>query len=133
MDTVAQIEAQMLAKARAVVLDSGSYLAAADMPCCSSAQLEKWKRDHLTFAFDHDGADLFPAYALDPKNGWTPYPALARILAIFDGKKSPWGCAFWFEGVNGFLDGKAPKDVLATDPDRVIQAAAREIEPVAHA
>lgn len=133
-------EARMLAEAKATVINSKNYMTAKEIAEIAgysgsnpSSQPNRWKRDKMIFAFNHCGIDYFPAYALDAEHGWKPYPAMAEILAIFDGEKGGWGCAFWFEGVNGYLGGKAPKDVLATDPARVIKAAALEMEPIAHA
>ena len=37
-----------------------------------------------------------------------------------------------FQSVNGFLGGKRPQDLLATDPDRVIAAARDEVLGVLH-
>ena len=127
----------MLTEAKAVVLNSKNYVTAAEIAryddSASDSQLEQWKCDKLIFAFEHGGVDYFPAYALDPQHGWKPYPAMAEIVAIFGREKGGWSCAFWFEGVNGYLGGKAPKDMLATDPVRVVQAALIEMGSVAHA
>jgi hypothetical protein len=37
------------------------------------------------------------------------------------------GLAFWFAGLNSFLDDEGPHEVLATDPKRVIAAAKDEM------
>lgn len=42
------------------------------------------------------------------------------------------GLRFLVQAVNGYLGRKAPKDVLAIDPERAIQAARLEIAPVMH-
>jgi hypothetical protein len=130
----AELDAIMLDHAKRVAINSKSYLLANDIAKLTGlggAHLEQWKRDKLIFAFNHGGVDYFPAYALDPHNG-KPYAAVAKILEIFGGENSGWGCAFWFEGVNGRLGGKAPKDLIATDPDLVIKAALLEIQPISH-
>lgn len=57
---------------------------------------------------------------------------MGKILAVFGDEKGGWGAAFWFEAVNGYLGGKAPKELLVADPARVIEAAEREMAPIAH-
>jgi hypothetical protein len=52
---------------------------------------------------------------------------MADILKIFGDVKDGWGLAFWFAGLNSFLDDERPQDVLATDPERVIAAAKDEM------
>ena len=61
-----------------------------------------------------------------------PYNAMAEIMTIFGTEMSGWGCAFWFEGVNGFLGGKAPKELIATNPELVIKGALLEMHPIMH-
>jgi hypothetical protein len=138
-ELAALTEAQMIAEAKAAVLDSESYLTAAEIEAITGIsqsghdpQLYLWERDKKVFSFNHCGIDYFPAYALNPQGGWKPYIEIAKIIQIFDGTKSGWGCAFWFEAVNGYLGGAAPKNILAVDPARVIKAALLEIEPIAH-
>lgn len=52
---------------------------------------------------------------------------MAEILKIFGDAKDGWTPAFWFAGLNSFLDDERPQDVLAADPERVIAAAKDEI------
>jgi hypothetical protein len=42
------------------------------------------------------------------------------------------GYCLWFEGVNGFLDGKKPKDLLVTASEAVSKAAGLEMQGIAH-
>jgi len=133
----AELDAIIDNEAISAVLSSRSYIMAKDISEAasglSSSQLDTWKREKMIFAFNYSGVEYFPLYALDPHHGWQPYAAMAEVLAVFDVEKGGWGCAFWFEGVNGYLGGRAPKDVLATDPGRVVEAATLEMSPVAHA
>lgn len=57
---------------------------------------------------------------------------MAEILKIFGDAKDGWGLAFWFAGLNSFLDDERPQDVLATDPEQVIAAAKDEMAELAH-
>ena len=97
------------------------------------SDLERWKAERRIFSVAHDGAEYFPLFALDPADGYRPYPAVAaamRILSeIMDGRDG-WGLGSWFVGVNGYLDAQRPEDLLASDPEWVIEAAKDEINSV---
>lgn len=49
--------------------------------------------------------------------------SVAEIIKCFGDKKTGWGLAYWFEGINSFLDDRKPKDLLAIDSKNVIAAA----------
>ena len=132
-------EAAMLVAARKAVLASGDWLSATELaslagfsPRNPSAQPNKWKRQGQIFAIHHKGIDYFPGFGLDPDRGFRPLKALADVIGILAGHKDGWGMAYWFQSVNGFLGGKRPQDLLATDPDRVIAAARDEVQGVLH-
>ena len=132
-------EARMMVDARSTILRSGDFLPAGDIakragysPKNPSAQPNKWKRGGAIFAFQHKGIDYFPRYALDPVESYRPYKTLADVLKIFGETKSGWGAAFWFAGLNSFLDDQRPQDLLATRPDLVIAAAQDEVDGVQH-
>lgn len=131
----AVIEAQMVAEAKSEVLRSESFLTATKIAKLAgyssknpSAQPHKWKKDGAIFAIHHKGTDYYPLYALNPDDNYRPYAALAEVIHIFGEKKTGWGLAYWFEGVNSFLDDRKPKDLLGTDPKSVIAAARDEAE-----
>lgn len=132
-------EAAMQAKARTAVLQEGNWLTTAQIADLAgfsasnpSAQPNKWKRDGLIFAIRHRGVDYFPGYGLDPKTGYRPLKAMAKVIETFGESKDGWGLAYWFSSANSFLGGKRPQDMLAKQPDRVAAAAADELEAVEH-
>lgn len=132
-------EAQMLAKAKKAILESGDWLSAGQVAELAgftsgnpSAQPNRWKHKGKVFALSHNGCDYFPAYGLDQAGGFRPLPAMAQVLDVFAGRKDGWGLAFWFASVNGMLGGKRPQDLLATAADRVIAAAEDEVAGVTH-
>ena len=132
-------EATMLARARTAVIDSGDWMTAAQIAAVAgfsasnpSAQPNKWKREGAIFAIRHNGVDYFPSYGLDPASGYRPRKALSIILNTFGDTKDSWGLSYWFMSANSFLAGKSPRDCLATEPERVIAAAADECEGVPH-
>ena len=132
-------EARMTAQARKAVLEGAEWLTAAQIAQLAgfsasnpSAQPNKWKRDGLIFAVRHRSTDYFPAYGLDPAANYRPVKALAKVLRAFGNTKDAWGLAYWFASINSFLGGKRPQDLLATAPDRVIEAAHDEVVEIAH-
>ncbi len=132
-------EAAMWVQARRAVLDSGDWLTAvqiaelADLSRVNpSAQPNKWKRQGAIFAIHHNGVDYFPGFGLDPGSQFRPVKALAKVIEAFGGHKDGWGMAYWFQSDNGFLGGQRPQDLLASEPDRVIEAARDEVQDIAH-
>lgn len=135
----ALVQARMQAEAKAHILEGGDYVRTADIAKLAgysdnnpSAQPSKWKREGTIFTVEHNGADYFPLFALNPDKSYKPYPALAQVLRILRGVWSSWGVAFWFAGLNGFLDGRRPQDVLASEPGSVIAAATDAMEGLQH-
>lgn len=84
------------------------------------ATVNRWKKNRKIFAVHRDGRDHFPRYGLGPD--FRPLPQLAEVLKVlagYDGER----LAAWFESTSSFLGGKRPREVLATDHNRVIDAA----------
>ncbi|MBD2835541.1 hypothetical protein ID144_00630 [Pseudomonas sp. JM0905a] len=132
-------EAQMVARARKAVLESGDWLSAAEASrLCGysgknlSAQPNKWKREGKIFAIQHHGNDYFPAYGLDPHQGYRPLKTMTDVLKVFGDTKDNWGLAYWFASVNSFLGGKRPQDLVATQSEQIIAAAKDEIQGIVH-
>lgn len=87
-------------------------------------ELESWTAEGRIFSVVSDGAEYFPPFALDPNAAYRRYPVVAAVIAIFGQVGlSRWALSSWFVGLNGFLDDQRPIDLLATDPDWVIEAA----------
>lgn len=135
----ALVQARMMADAKSRILQSGDFLPAGEIAKLAgyseknpSAQPNKWKKDGAIFAIQHKGVDYFPLYALDPDKNYRPYKAIAEILYVFGETKTGWGIAFWFAGLNSFLDDRRPQDLLASHPNLVIDAAKDEVEGVQH-
>lgn len=133
------VEARMNAEARKVVLESAEWINAAQLSELAgfvgrnaSAQPNKWKREGRIFAIRHQGADLFPDYALDAERQFRPIDELAPILQAFGEQRDGWDIAIWFASANSFLGGACPKDLLTSVPERVLEAAQDEIAGVLH-
>jgi hypothetical protein len=134
----AREQARMLIEAKTAILNSGDFLPATEVAKLAgfsstnlSVQPNKWKRSREIFAIQHGREDYLPLYALDTA-GHRPRKEMAEILGVFGDAKDGWGLAFWFAGLNSFLDDERPQDVLAADPERVIAAAKDEMAEYEH-
>lgn len=135
----ALIQARMQVEAKAQILEGGDYVRAAEIAKLAgysetnpSAQTSKWKREKAIFAVEMNGVDYFPSFALNPEKSYKPYSAVGNVLDVFQDTKSGWGLAFWFAGLNSFLDDQRPQDLLATKPELVIAAARDAMEGLQH-
>ncbi|WP_028602738.1 hypothetical protein [Ottowia thiooxydans] len=133
------MEATMKRDAKNHVLKSGDWVTPGQIAQIAglsttnpSAQPNKWKREGRIFAINHNNNDYFPIFGLDPEHGYRPVKAMRTVLEAFGKSKSAWGLAYWFAGVNGFLGGKRPQDILSVDPERVVAAAEDEVMGVVH-
>lgn len=133
------VEARMNAEARAAVWTATDWLTAAQLSeiagftgANASAQPNRWKRERKIFALRRDGSDYFPGFALDRAGGYRPLKGLMPILEAFDKQLDEWDMAIWFVSANSFLGGACPMDLLATQPERVLDAAWDEVAGVLH-
>jgi hypothetical protein len=132
-------QARMMIEAKRAILESGDYIPASEIARLAgyseinpSAQPNKWKREGSIFAIQHGGIDYYPLFGLDPDANYKPYPAFQEVLDVFDGIKSDWSVAFWFAGLNSFLDDRRPQDLLTKAPEQVVAAARDEMEGLKH-
>ncbi len=89
------------------------------------ATVNRWKKERKIFAVHRDGRDYFPRYGLGPD--FRPRPQLAQVLKVlagYDGER----LAAWFESTSSFLGGKRPREVVATAPKSVVDAAQDAVE-----
>jgi len=130
----------MLADARAQVLTSGQFVTAEEISSLvgysksnPSSEPARWKQDGQIFAVKQKGTNYFPLFALNPDKGFKPYREVREIVSIFkESQLSDWAVAAWFLGINSFLDNRTPKDVLATKPSLVVEAARDTVTWVCH-
>lgn len=139
--SAALAQARMMADARSVVLGSGQFVTAEEISRLAgysksnpSSQPARWRQDGQIFAVNVRGVNYFPLFALNPDNSFRPYKEVREILSILKRTLlSDWAIASWFLGVNSFLDDRIPKDLLATEPALVIEAARDVVSEVSHA
>lgn len=132
------VEAEMLADARRLILESGDFVKAAAIAGAAnfssknpSSQPNRWKRNGQIFAIHYKGVDLYPSYALDHSDGVRPLPQMSGVLTeLMD--KDDWQKAFWFESPNSYLKNSKPKSLLSSHPEDVLHAARIEAVGVQH-
>lgn len=93
----------------------------------TSAMASRLKREGRLFAVTHKGTDLYPSFQVVEGEA---HPAIRDVLAAFQAE-SPWTVALWFFTPSGWLGGERPMDLLAREPERVIEAARQTSEPLA--
>ena len=90
-----------------------------------SGAANRWKQRRKVFALQHDGQDHYPRYLLD--DDFRPLPAAEQVLEVLQGFGAN-RLASWFESRNGLLGGQRPRELLASDPERVVEAARRTLD-----
>lgn len=91
-----------------------------------AAMANRYKHEGKIFAVSYGGADHYPAFQFQEGES---LPVLARIISQFRGESS-WQLAMWFASPSGWLDGRCPMDVVAEEPEAVLEAARRAVEPL---
>lgn len=124
------LQARRNSAARAALMQEFGLLTSAEVADLTESQAEnraalasRWKREGRIFAVKHHGQDYFPGFQLTAEG--RPREAVARILAAL-GRARGWETALWFTAANGYLGGRRPVDLLESDPEPVVEAAARE-------
>jgi len=132
-------KAVMVGRIRRAALEGADWLTAHQLAQLAglsasnpSTQPNKWKRQRQIFAIHHNGVDYFPGYALDPATGYRPRKSLKPILEVFGDEKDGWSIAGWFLALNSFLGARKPQDLLASEPQKVLDAAIDEMQDIAH-
>ena len=122
--------AKMLSQTLDTIISSGDWLTVHDLAALADAEplefgerLARWEAEGHIFSFNHKGIQLFPRYALDPARLLEPVERLSEIITVLASKKNGWSTACWFEYTNSHLGGKAPKTLLTSEPDKVLDAA----------
>ena len=132
-------EGIMLNHAKKALFESEDWLESKDIcklagfsPINPSAQIHKWKKTGKIFSIKHNNVEYYPAYALNPDNGYRPFKEISDVINVFGGIEMNWKLAFWFNAINSYLGGKAPKDVISKDPKAVVNAAIIQAEGIQH-
>jgi hypothetical protein len=131
--------AKMLSQALDTVISSGDWLTVDDLAALAGAeplefgqQLARWEAEGRIFSFNHKGIQLFPSYALDSACLYEPVERLREIITVLATKKDGWSMACWFGYTNSYLGAKAPKTLLNSEPDKVLDAARDAVIGIMH-
>ena len=124
--------ARLEAQAVRAIRQGTEWLTAAEIgdlaglgPANPIATVGRWKQQGRIFALRHGGKDYYPRYALG--TDFHPLPAIKEILAVLAGY-DPDLLAAWFDSTSRFLGGKRPREIVGTEPARVLSAARNMIE-----
>lgn len=119
--------ARMQAAALKAILENTEWLTAEQVGSLGgfsksnlAAPAHRWKKAGRIFAIPYDGQDRFPRYCLDET--LRPLPGMAPVLSAL-GSISPWRISAWFESRNAWLGNRLPKELIATEPQLVLDAA----------
>lgn len=85
-----------------------------------SMTIGRWLRSGSMFALEFKGTRVIPAYALDQLG--EPIALLKPVLSLMKGRTS-FLIAAWLESPNTHLNGKRPRELLATRGLDVVRAA----------
>lgn len=121
--------------ARNAVLKSGYWLTAVQivqLVKLAASRLpphpEDWRSEKRIFTIHHGGVEYFPAYGLNPEDGYRPLKLMAVLIGILAEHKNSWEMAQWFQATSDFLYGESPQEILVDEPERVVAAARYEVE-----
>ena len=121
---------------RAVFFTKHQSLAAPELarflvadPKSDLARIHEWATEGRIFSVN-DGADeRYPLFQIQEGQ---PIPQVAEILKTLSAKLSTWQIAFWFTSPNAWTGSwRAPADILASEPQQVVEAAQHEVAAVA--
>jgi hypothetical protein len=124
---VDSIEAAMTAKAKAVVIANGDWLAAQEL---STSDKDAVPILDDLLCIEHDGKFLYPSWALEGRRMFEP---LRTIVDLFwSNGTSSWNIAIWFASNCSNLGDLRPQDVLRASPMDVVAAVKGEIVGITH-
>ena len=128
--------ARLEAKAVRAIRHSTEWLTTAEIadladlgPANPIGTVSRWKQQGRIYALRHGGKDFYPKYALGPD--FHPLPVIKEILAVLSGY-DPELLAGWFDSTSRFLRGRRPRELVATEPAKVLAAARNMIEVQEH-
>ena len=124
--------ARLEAEALKAVRSGAEWLTAAEVaqhaglgPANPIATVSRWKQQGRIFALHGGGRDYYPRYALGAD--FHPLPVFKDILRVLAGY-APDLLAAWFDSTSRFLGGKRPRELVATEPAKVLAAARHRVE-----
>jgi hypothetical protein len=89
----------------------------------ASAALGKHRSNGRLFAVDRGGSLFYPEFQFTEDD--LPRPIMKDLLATVPADARGWPLLSWFDAPNAHLDGRKPREVVASRPDKVLKAAQR--------
>ena len=90
-----------------------------------SARAHSWVKANRIFSVNDGASERFPLFQL--REG-QPFPQLTEILPLLKRKLTNWQIALWLTSPNAWVGSwRRPIDVLAENPDVVVEAARHEV------
>jgi hypothetical protein len=121
-------QARRLAGLRASLLRQGAFSTAAlaEARAMTPNNVRQWisrhRRAHRLFTVTQEGETLVPGFLLDAE--LDPRPGLqGAIKALRDVGEDGWALWAWFATPSAWLGGRVPAEVLATEPELVVESA----------
>jgi hypothetical protein len=94
-----------------------------------SATANRWRQEHRIFGVRHHDAVYYPGFQFGSDG--RPLPVVRDALdALSAHGLTDWEIALWFTTSTSSLGDRRPVDLLASDPDAVVEAARLEVAPV---
>jgi hypothetical protein len=97
-------------------------LAGATSAADSERLVQDWLEQGRVFIVSTADGERLPGFQFDGRG--VPRPVIADVLRWFADRPSTWELALWFTDANVWVGGQRPVDVLDSDPELVVQAAA---------
>ena len=96
-----------------------------------AALANRWRSEGRVLAVGVGDELLYPGFQFTSEG--RPHAAVADALRELRAAPglTDWQAALWFASPTGWLGGRRPVDVLAEDPEAVVEAAGREVSAIA--
>lgn len=118
------------AQARADALREFGALSSAEVAAIAGSRAKnraalasRWESEGRVFSVAHAGDKVYPAFQFDTDG--KPLAVIREVAGHFVDTLRGWPLALWFVSANGWLGGRRPVDLLATEPQAVVEAAER--------
>ncbi len=127
----AVLQARRNAEAREALLAEFGALSSAEVAALAGSRAKnraalanRWRKEGRILAVTDHGRTCFPGFQFDAEG--QPLPVVGEVLRAIGGPSLNWQTALWFAAANGWLDGRRPVDLLASEPEGVAEAARLE-------
>ena len=134
----AVLQARRNAEARTALLREFGALRSGDVAELAGSRAQnraalanRWRSEDRVLAVPVGDELLYPGFQFTSEG--RPHTTVARALRAL--RSAPgltdWQAALWFASPTGWLGGRRPVDLLDEDPEAVVEAAEREVSPIA--